>query len=241
MNKKLLVVIALLVVQIGTGENSKQNPNSDSLFDESTGLWVSSRSQKKGRKRGLSNTVRFGFTGGINISNVAIEPADDYNSRVLPVGGIALQVPLAPHFLFQTELAFAQYGFSQSESFPGVGNIDVKVKSSVLQLGVFTKIRLMENPNPVKPFILLGGGTARELSTAATTTMGQTTEVNDVSATTTDWDFALIGGLGAQFEISQNVDLGLEVRYQLGLTDGSVDTSTDVKSRTFVILASLFF
>ncbi|NBX82254.1 hypothetical protein EBQ90_04090 [bacterium] len=99
----------------------------------------------------------------------------------------------------------------------------------------------MENPNPVKPFILLGGGMARELSTAATLTMGQTTEVNDVSANTADWDFALIGGLGMQFEVGEDVDLGVEARYQLGLTDGSVDTSTVAKNRTFYIGASLFF
>jgi len=240
MNKKRLILIALLLVQISIGENSKQNPNSDPLFDESTGLWVSTRPQKK-RKRGPSSRIRFGFKGGINISNVVTEPADDYNSRVLPVGGIALEVPIAPHFLFQTELDFAQYGFSQSETIPGLGTVEVKVKSSSLQLGVYTKIRLMENPNPVKPFILLGGGTARELSTAAITTNGQTTETTDVSAQTNDWDFAFVGGLGIQFEISENVDLGVEARYLLGLTDGSVDTSTVAKNRTFYIGASLFF
>ena len=129
MNKKLFVLMAFIVVQIGYGETPKKNPSSESLFDESTGLWVSTRPQKK-RKRGPSSRVRFGFKGGINISNLVTEPADNYNSRVLPVGGIALEVPLAPHFLVQTELDFAQYGFSQSETIPGLGEVDGESESS---------------------------------------------------------------------------------------------------------------
>lgn len=232
MNKKRLVVMVAVLVQMGFSEVPQETQRSNPPFDEATGLWVSTGT--RGRRRGPEKKVRLGVAGGVALANISLDPSMETSGKIGPVGGLALEISAEPNFLIQIEASYSQLKVGV---IPPLLGLEITSKTEALSMGLFGKIRFIEAPQKTKPFLLLGADAGHKLS-ATQTLNGQTT---DVSKEVEDWNFDLVGGLGIQFEVGPTMDFGLEARYYFGLTDASKDSNLVSKGRTLIFAASLFF
>jgi|GEM_PF-5005446 len=104
-------------------------------------------------------------------------------------------------------------------------NLNALLKFSPFGDGVFS------------PYILVGPGWSKQMKSRVTPKAGATVVFTN---NTDQWDIAGVAGLGFDFNVSENIALGIQGRYVLGFRD--VDSSTtEVKQREFNALANLTF
>lgn len=115
-----------------------------------------------------------------------------------------------------------------------VGNL-IEVDNRYIEIPLLVKFNPFGSA-PFSPFILLGPKWSTQVSTEVKTAIGSASYTN----TADDWDIAGVAGLGFEFNVSENIALGVQGRYNLGFRD--IDTSAnEIKLRSFDVLAGLTF
>lgn len=125
------------------------------------------------------------------------------------------------------EFNYVQKGYT-------VANL-AEVKNRYLEIPVLLKF------NPIaaagfSPFIVLGPQWSKRIS-SSTSAIGASTTFSD---TTDTWDIAAVGGLGVEFNFSENVAFNIQGRYNYGFRDQDTGVGS-IKSRGFYALAGLTF
>lgn len=139
---------------------------------------------------------------GINLGyGIGLGDAKDYSNFDL---GLKYQYGLTDAFRLE---ALVDYGMGLNKDF-GSG---VKVKSDVITYGI--NIHYIVNPASAfkfYPIVGLGGGTVKATASA-----------NNVSYSESSSGFMYNVGVGGEYSITQNFSLGLEVKFQSILNNGS--------------------
>ena len=174
----------------------------------------------------LSSTVfaqipfKLGIKGGLNIANLSFDPAlpsgSDNTTRTGLIAGAMVEFNLVPMFAIQAEPAYIQKGSKITAS--STSN-EVNLKLAYLEIPVVLKLNI-PSPGNIKPYVFAGPNIGFRLSANSETPAGEV----DIKDETQSIDFALDFGAGAGFKIAPLVDLVIDARYSLGLSDILSDT-----------------
>ena len=158
----------------------------------------------------------FGLKAGINASSVNVEDGTDYDSKVgLHVGGLA-HIHITPHFAFQPELVYSMQG--------GKDGDDNKLKLDYLNIPLLAQYMTHDG------FRLETGPQVGFLTSAKAKSGDVEVDVKDDLEST---DFSWVFGAGYLFPGAGGI--GVDVRYNLGLSNISDDNSFEAKNRVFQI------
>jgi len=162
---------------------------------------------------------RIGFTGGLNLANISVDPDQglDLSSRTgFGFGGV-LDLGLSENVALHVEPMFLQKG--SNVNVQGLG--EIKLKASYIEVPVLFKIAL--GTSTTRPYVMAGPSIGILLSAKADDT--------DIKDTTKSTDFGLAFGAGVSFPAGNN-SVFVEGRYALGLSDINDDATDDTKIKT---------
>ena len=160
----------------------------------------------------LAQHTQFGIKAGLNSSYVDRDGAIDYDSKLgFHVGGLA-HIHVSNHFAVQPEIVFSTQGGEYGDEKLKLNYINVPVLAQYMTSG----LRLQTGPQ----FGFL---------VAAERKLGNV-EV-DVDDAFNSFDFSWSFGAGYLFSSG----LGIDARYNLGITDISEDNAYDAKNRVFQV------
>lgn len=171
-----------------------------------------------------SAQVSFGAKAGLNVSNIK-ETYDGgstkLDSRLSGHLGAYLVYNFKDNMAFQPELVFSGEG-AKTEA----GGTDVKIRLTYLNVPLLFRYNFSENlsahTGPQIGFLL---GAKSKVG-------GDTNDIKDgLKGTNIAW------GLGAQYELPNNLNVGL--RYNFGLSDISDDGDSDSKTKVSTLQISL--
>jgi hypothetical protein len=156
--------------------------------------------------------THFGLKAGFNISSLKVEGGNDYDAKVgFHVGGLA-HIHISPHFAVQPELMYSGQG--------GDDNNDSKLNLNYLNLPVL--MQFMTGTG----FRLQTGPQLGFLLSAKSKTGHVEVDIKDnLNTIDLSWSF------GAGYLSPSG--LGVDVRYNLGLTNINEDDFPEVKNRVF--------
>ncbi len=200
----------------------------------------------------LSSTVfaqlpfRLGIKGGLNIANLSFDPAlptgNDNKARTGFLGGAMVEFNIAPWFAIQVEPTYITKGCKLTTN---NSSYEVNVKLNYLEIPVLLKLKI-PSPGKINPYIIAGPSIGFRLSANTETPAGEFDVKNETQST----DFALDFGAGAGIYIAPFIDLVIDARYSLGLSNLLNNTGQEdfiginnqkIKSAGFQISAGVMF
>jgi len=153
----------------------------------------------------------------VNFSTVAFDEEDgvDINNLLGFAFGAAAEIGISDMFAVQPEVSFSQHGFSSEEDF-GTGTVDFDVIFNYVQIPVLAKLKFGSDAVVIN--VLAGPHVGFGI--------GDVTFKVDDEKETQPWDevgiqkfdFGITGGAGVSFAAGPG-NLGLDLRYQLGLSN----------------------
>jgi len=156
--------------------------------------------------------THFGIKAGLNISSLDVKEGVDFASKAgLYLGGLA-HVHLSPHFAVQPELVYSQQGGKDGSDKWNINYINVPV---LLQYMAGNGFRLQTGPQ-------LGIKASAKIKTGDVEV-----ENNDVSTLDLSW------ALGASYIGASG--LGVDARYNIGLSNVDDASSPIVRNRVFQV------
>lgn len=168
-----------------------------------------------------AQSVHFGVKAGVNIASLKVENGDDFDTKAsFNAGGLA-HIHVTQHFAIQPELLFSGQGGSYK-----VGNNTGHINLTYLNI-------------PVLAQYMFGDGFRLETGPQVGFLLGAKSKVNKVtvdvkdSYKTSDVSWAFGAGYVS------DMGLGVDIRYNLGLTNINDASNTDVQNRVFS--AGLFY
>jgi opacity protein-like surface antigen len=164
---------------------------------------------------GVNAQVNFGIKAGVNISSLTGDDASDVKSLVGPYGGAFVNIPVSTMFSVQPELLYSMEGAKESGT-------DTKIILGYINIPVMLKYT---NPSG---FTAELGPQVGILSSAKAKADGETEDVKEFLKST---NFSL--GIGAGFNFTPNIGVGL--RYNLGLSNINDESGGDLKTSNFAI------
>ena len=157
--------------------------------------------------------VHFGLKAGVNFSSIDQEPEFDYDSKTgFHIGGLA-HIHISDRFAVQPELMYSTQGMKE----PGI-----VTKRNYINLPVLAQFMFGEG------FRLQTGPQAGFLTSAKKKIGDTETEVNDELET---MDFSWV--IGASYLFPGGI--GIDARYNHGLTDVHEDEYYEQKNRVFQV------
>lgn len=194
--------------------------------------------------------TKFGFTGGLNISDLKVPNIKEINSESSFGTGLFFEHFISEKFSIVTEPAYIQKNATvvQFGSDPNIGT-----KLSFIDIPVMLKYSIGET---IRPYLLCGASAAINLTSEFNTSLAGLNFSLDAGEITEDIEFNILAGAGAAFETGIYTFF-IEGKYYLGLTNlqkggrmtfehGALTTSLDVnevdhsfKTRNFVINAGI--
>lgn len=164
-----------------------------------------------------SQRTSFGIKAGINSSSVEIDNGSDYDSKIgFHAGGLA-HIHISDHFAVQPEVLFSMQGGESG---------DAKLKLNYLNV-------------PVLAQYMFGEGFRLQTGPQIGFLLGAESKVGDVEVDVEDVfnsiDFSWSFGAGYLFPQG----IGLDLRYNLGLSNISDDNNFEAKNR--VLQFGLFY
>ena len=174
-------------------------------------------------------TTEFGIKGGLNMSNLYTDDADDENVLFGFNAGVYATLPVSDFVAIQPELLFTTRG-SELEYDNALAQGNVKLKLNYIELPLLVRVNITKN------FNIHAGGYASYMVSAKSTGDGDF-EFEDQYDTDdfNKFDAGLAGGIGVDFS-----PLSVGVRYNYGLTtivkDG--DDSSDLKNSNLSLYLS---
>lgn len=182
--------------------------------------------------------TKFGLKAGINIANVTgdLEGSD---SRMAPYFGVFANFALSEKVVFQPELLYSMKGDKDSytENYEGVNvNVEKVAKFDYLDIPLMFKFK------PGGGFNLLAGPQiglllSAKIKTEASAQGISASEEEDIKEYMKGVDFGLGFGLGYEFDFG----LGIDARYNLGLSNVSDESGVEVKNNAIQIGVSYNF
>jgi hypothetical protein len=184
----------------------------------------------------LSAQTMLGFHAGANRSNLGGD-VEDADSRTGLNLGTSLTFSIGENLGLQTGASYAQKGATESEQ-----GVDVTFGLDYLEIPVLLRYAF-PTTGSVGVHVFGGGAVGIEVGCELEVTDGSATitvDCDEGEIETKTFDFGLVGGAGLSFDISESLELFVDLLYNLGLT--SVDDSTDpdsVKNRALTVRAGL--
>jgi hypothetical protein len=164
-------------------------------------------------KGAFAQHVEYGIKGGVNFANIKDEAAgDNADSKTgFNVGGLA-HIHLTRSFAIQPEIVYSTQGAEYGSGKLKLNYINIPVLAQYMFANGF---RLQTGPQ-------LGILTTSEFKSG-----NSETDIDNLSNTDFSWSFgaSYVGRMG----------LGIDARYNLGLTDVSKSNTTDLKNRVWQI------
>lgn len=173
--------------------------------------------------------TEFGVKGGLNMSNLYTDDADDENVLFGFNAGVYATLPVSDFIAIQPELLFTTRG-SKLEYNNALAQGNVKLKLNYIELPLLVRVNITKN------FNIHAGGYASYMVSAKSTGDGDF-EFEDQYNTDdfNKFDAGLAGGIGVDFN-----PLSVGLRYNYGLTtiekDG--DDSSDLKNSNLSLYLS---
>lgn len=173
--------------------------------------------------------TEFGVKGGLNMSNLYTDDADDENILYGFNAGVYATLPVSDFVAIQPELLFTTRG-SKLEYNNALAQGNVKLKLNYIELPLLVRVNITKN------FNIHAGGYASYMVSAKSTGDGDF-EFEDQYNTDdfNRFDAGLAGGIGVDFN-----PLSVGLRYNYGLTtiekDG--DDSSDLKNSNLSLYLS---
>ncbi|MEL1252434.1 porin family protein [Flavobacterium sp. DGU38] len=152
-------------------------------------------------------TTEFGIKGGLNMSNLFTEEADDENILYGFNAGVYATLPVSDFIAIQPELLFTTKG-SELEYSTAFASGNTKFKLNYIELPLLVRVNITKN------FNIHAGGYASYLVSAKVSGDGDIDFDEDIDADDLErFDAGLSAGIGVDFN---PVSVGL--RYNYGLT-----------------------
>lgn len=175
-----------------------------------------------------------GPRAAVNFSNAAFD-SEGVNSgnRLGFAFGAAAEIGVSERFAIQPELLFSQSGFILKDEFELSDElVDLDVRYNYLQIPLLAKLKFGSGAAVFNLFAGPHVGFGLGDITLKTKVMGEKeTETQSWEDTGyTKFDFGVTGGIGVSFPVGQG-KLGLDLRYQLGLSNLSDDGDDKVSNR----------
>lgn len=178
-----------------------------------------------------------GFHAGANIADLGGDDVGGTETRTGMNIGASVLFPLANNLGLHLEGSYSEKGADISDP-----EVDGSLKLDYLEFPVLLRYGF-PTTGSVGVHLYGGGAVGVELSCeieASDGSVSATADCDDVDVNTKSVDFGLVGGAGVGFGLANDIDIVLDLFYNLGLT--SVDDSGadgDVKNRTFTIRAGV--
>jgi len=166
--------------------------------------------------------LEYGVHGGLNFGTMS-NAASGVGSETGVVAGLVAQYPLMDYLAIQPELNFIQ---------KGAGSSAETIKLNYLELPVLLKGQY--NLGGVKPFVEAGPKIGLLLSASDTTGLITKSDFNSI-------DFGFDFGLGVSVPVAENVDVYVEGRYAVGVTNINATAGASTTNNGFQVQVGLLF
>lgn len=189
--------------------------------------------------------VEGGIKGGVNVSDLHTDSsADPEDSRTGMAAGAWVGFPMSEMFSIQPEALFMMKG-DQGRDVVGDTEVSVTDKVDFVQIPVLAKVGLAPRA-AVHPTLYagpaLGITTSSKVSAKAETVDSSAEIVTDVKDDTKPIEMGVVFGGGLDFPVGESQKLGVEARYDMGLTNiNDTSDSADTRTRTFSVMGTYGF
>lgn len=180
--------------------------------------------------------MAIGIEGGINITNVAVNPTVTTDSRTGLIVGSLLDINFTPQITLTPGVRFTMKGFSNTAN-----TVTNTVKLNYLEFPVLLKVKFPLTE--IKPYLAAGPVLGLNLSANLDQTNGTQSASNDISSSTESIDFGLLFAGGMDFKVGLSTSLFFQVGYQLGLSNinKTANDVTTIKNNAFQITGGVKF
>ena len=174
-------------------------------------------------------TTEFGVKGGLNMSNLYTDDADDENVLFGFNAGVYATLPVSDFVAIQPELLFTTRG-SKLEYNNALAQGNVKLKLNYIELPLLVRVNITKN------FNIHAGGYASYLVSAKSTGDGDF-EFEDQYDTDdfNKFDAGIAAGVGLDFN---PISVGLRYNYGLTTIEKDGDDSSDLKNSNLSLYLS---
>ncbi len=173
---------------------------------------VSAQEQQTSAEKNL--TPKFGIKGGLNLSNLYTDQADDNNLKLGLNLGLYAKIPIAKGFSLQPELIYSSKGAKLTYS----GNIIQGSKGEYRFNLNYVEVPLLAVINIASNINIQAGGYVSYLASANIKDLKDDGTVHDITDLKADnfnrFDYGLVGGIGVDVT---NFTIG--ARYNYGLKE----------------------
>lgn len=173
-----------------------------------------------------------GVKGGVNIANMSADPSDTELGDSLPgySMGVWWGVPVNRSMSIRPEALFTLKGDQQKDA-------DTKVKMSYIEVPVLATMSFLHDAK-TQPSLFLGPSLGFNVASKATVADVET----DVKDQTQTMEVGLVMGGGLDFMVGEKNSVGIDLRYNLGLTDTADATGAPtVKNQGIAIMGTIGF
>jgi hypothetical protein len=175
--------------------------------------------------------VEYGIRGGLNVARFdgdlpdAFEEffGEDLGSRFGAHAGLWVAWPLAPSFAVQAEASWAQKGARSELTAYVPGPVEVEVTYALTYIEVPLLMRFQPAASNVGPRILAGPAIGIPLGGEVRVAAMGDEEEEDLEDLSVEWSVIVGGGISWSFGQTM---MGLDLRFQPGLTDIAEDADT---------------
>lgn len=193
-------------------------------------LTAAAQEQQTSAENALS--PKFGAKGGINLSNLYVDDADDENIKLGLNLGLYAKIPLTKGLSIQPELIYSSKGAKLTYSNFILGKGEYRFNLNYVELPVLAVINVANHLN------LHAGGYVSYLVSANIKDMDDNGTINNIKELKADnfnrFDYGLAGGLGVDVE-----HFTIGARYNYGLKEigesGSLSGNLTKNSKNSVI------
>ena len=196
-----------------------------------------------------ANDLSLGFHIGPNFSTASYDDngtsVNNINTSTRLAVGFLLNAPLSPLFSLQPELNYVGRGFDRKFDSGVTQTYDL----DYFEIPVLLKADILGHTAPIRPSVYVGPMlsflTGKSLSESdsdnSVTVSGEAVDIFNSTV------FSAVFGAGVDFTVHQKISLGLDLRYNLGLTN-AIDQSKDeivkndtMKNRGFQLMAAVLY
>ncbi len=173
----------------------------------------------------------FGVHGGFNFAEISSTPATSTDTHFGWVLGGHYDLDLAPFFVLEPGLQFAQRGYDFA-----LAGVSFSATYSYLEIPVLVKAKIPAGP--IVPVILAGPNFGLKLGSSCSVdnSPGASCTMNSVSSV----NFGLDLGAGLEFPLVAGTAF-FDVRYHLGLSDVDSSATTEIKHRGVMLVGGYHF
>jgi len=168
--------------------------------------------------------IQVGLKAGLNISDIVEddpgEEATNFDTKLGFVGGVYFNYQFNNMFAVQPEIYYSMKGAKLKDQYN-----DLNLKLTYVEIPILLQFIVPLKGTPVKPLLFVGPAMGLNLTAKnERTNNGQATE-EDFKDLIKSTDLGLVFGGGISLPLGKN-QLGIDVRYSLGLSNIGKDTGS---------------